>query len=157
MTGTTKDGYAKTITKAQLEQQRKEMLKICARSDIIITTALTFDKKAPLLITHEMIKHIRPGTVIIDMAVESGGNVEGSKTGKTINISDVMIIGHKNLAGTIPQHASQMYANNIFHMVDYFWDKYSKIFSLDLTDEILQSCLLTYGGKIVNAKLQKNN
>ena len=151
----TKDGYAKALTSEQLAKQRQEMTKVCARSDIIITTAQVFGKRAPILITKEMIQQMQPGTVIIDMAVASGGNVEGSVLGEDVVINKVKIIGHDNLAGTIALHASQMYANNVYHLVEHFWDKEKVMFNVEDEDEIMQGCLLTLNGAIIHPKLKK--
>lgn len=151
----TKDGYAKALTQEQLAKQRQEMAKVCARSDIIITTAQVFGKKAPILITQDMIKQMQPGTVIIDMAVSNGGNVEGSVAGKEVIINQVKIIGHDNLAGTIALHASQMYSNNVYHLVEHFWNKEQAIFGVESNDEIMKGCLLTLNGQIVHPQLKK--
>ncbi len=151
----TKDGYAKALTTEQLDKQRQEMARVCARSDIIITTAQVFGKKAPILITHEMIQQMQPGTVVIDMAVGSGGNVEGSVAGEEVVINKVKIVGHANLAGTIALHASQMYANNVYHLVEHFWDKEKAIFKIEDEDEIMKGCLLTLNGAIVHPQLKK--
>jgi NAD(P) transhydrogenase subunit alpha len=150
----TKDGYAKSLTSEQLAKQRQEMAKVCARSDIIITTAQVFGKKAPVLITYDMLKQMQPGTVIIDMAVSNGGNVEGSIAGKEVIINQVKIIGHDNLAGTIALHASQMYSNNVYNLVEYFWNKEQAIFSVESEDEIMKGCLLTLHGQIIHPQLK---
>ena len=139
----TKDGYAKALTEQQIAKQREEMTKVCARSDVIITTAQVFGKKAPILITQDMIKQMQPGTIVVDMAVGSGGNVEGSKADQEVIVNQVKIIGHDNLPGTVALHASQMYANNIYHLIEHFWDKTTNAFNLDYNDEILKGCLLT--------------
>jgi len=151
--GQTKDGYAKQLTDAQLEMQRNEMAKVCARSDIVITTAQLVGRKAPLIVTDEMIKDMHPGAVIVDMAVESGGNVEGSKLNETVTQHGVNIIGLGNLPGRVAIHASQMYASNLYHLINHFWDKEEKKFTLTLEDELLKSCIITHNNKIQNERV----
>ena len=150
----TKDGYAKALTNEQLEKQRQEMNKVCARSDIIITTAQVFGRKAPILITEDMLQNMQAGTIIIDMAVASGGNVAGSVAGQDVVVNKVKIIGQPNLAGTLALHASQMYANNILHLVEHFFVKEQDVLQTDPLDEIMQGCLLTKNGAIINPQLK---
>jgi NAD(P) transhydrogenase subunit alpha len=147
-TGETKDGYAKALTQEQLDKQRDVMAKHCAQSDVVITTAQVFGKKAPLIITTDMVKGMKPGSLLIDMAVETGGNVEGSKLGEEVEIGGVKIIGMENLPGDVSVHASQMYSNNLGNLLGEFWDDESKSFKLDLEDEIIQGCLVTHQGSI---------
>ena len=142
-TQSTKDGYAKALTPEQIEKQRQGMAKVCANSDIIITTAQVFGGKAPLIVTDDMIKGMKTGSIIVDMAVESGGNVEGSQLDKEIEIHGVKVIGYGNLASRIPLHASQMYSANISNMLETYWDEENKVLKLDLEDEIIKGCLLT--------------
>ena len=153
-TGQTKDGYAKALTDEQLAKQRQEVTKVCARSDLIITTAQVFGKRAPLLITKDMIKQMQPGTVIVDMAVASGGNVDGSVNGQEVIIGGVKIIGNSNLPGTIALHASQMYSNNIYHLIEHFWDKETSVFKDNQEDEIMRGCLLTSNNQIIHPQLK---
>ncbi len=154
-TGQTKDGYAKALTEQQLEIQRAEMARHCQQADVVITTAQVFGRKAPRIITGEMIKGMRPGSLIIDMAVESGGNVEGSEPGREVDINGVRIIGYTNLAGKVPKHASQMYSTNIGNLVEELWDKEAKRLVLDPENEILQGCLITRDGEICNKAIKE--
>jgi NAD(P) transhydrogenase subunit alpha len=154
-TGQTKDGYAKALTPEQIEKQRQGMAKVCANSDIVITTAQVFGRKAPIIITKDMIAQMKPGSVIVDMAVESGGNVEGSKVDEEITINGVLIIGLGNLPGRVAVHASQMYSSNLTNLIETFWDKEAKIFKLNLENEIIQGCLITHQGGIVHATAKK--
>jgi NAD(P) transhydrogenase subunit alpha len=147
-TGETKNGYAKALTEEQLNKQREVMTRHCAQADVVISTAQVFGKKAPVIITKEMVAGMKPGSLIVDLAVESGGNVEGSQLGKEVEINGVRIIGLENLPGHVPVHATQMYANNLFALIGHFWDKESKSFKLDLDDEILKGCLVTHRGEI---------
>lgn len=147
-TGQTKDGYAKALTEEQLAKQREGMAKICSQSDIVITTAQVFGRKAPLIITADMVKGMKPGSVIIDMAVESGGNVEGSKPGEIVDKNGVKIVGLENLPGQVPVHSSQMYSSNLYNLLNHFWDKEQKVLNLDLQDEIIRGCLITHNGEL---------
>ena len=153
-TGETKDGYAKELSENQLEKQREVMAKHCAQSDVVITTAQIFGKKAPIIITSDMVKGMKPGSLIVDLAVETGGNVEGSVLGKEVEVNGVMIIGLENLPGYVAVHASQMYSSNLGHLIGEFWDDENKIFRLDLENEIIKSCLVTYQGNIVSEILK---
>jgi NAD(P) transhydrogenase subunit alpha len=156
-TGETKDGYAKALTEEQLTRQREVMAKHCAQSDVVITTAQVFGKKAPLIVTNDMIKEMKPGSLIVDLAVESGGNVEGSQLGKEIEVNGVRIIGLENLPGHVAVHASQMYASNMVNLLTEFWDDESKSFRLDLEDEIIKGCLVTHQGEIYSEMMKNFN
>jgi NAD(P) transhydrogenase subunit alpha len=153
-TGETKDGYAKALTEEQLEQQRQVMAKHCAQSDVVITTAQVFGKKAPIIITSDMVKQMKPGSLIVDLAVETGGNVEGSKTDEEVDIGGVRIIGLENLPGRVAVHASQMYSSNLGNLIGEFWDDENKTFNLDLEDEIIQGCLVTHQGEIFSESMK---
>jgi len=152
-TGQTKDGYAKALTDEQIQKQRAAMNKTCGDSDVVITTAQVFGRKAPVLVTSEMLDAMKPGSVVMDMAVESGGNVEGVKYNEVVDRQGVKIIGIANLPGRAPLHASQVYAANLVNLIEEFWDKKEKVFNLKLDDDIIQGCLVTHGGKVVNEKL----
>lgn len=153
-TGQTKDGYARALTDEQLKIQRDAMAKHCALADIVITTAQVFGRKAPVIVTREMIEGMRSGSVIVDLAAETGGNVEGSKPGETIEINGVHVIGAENLPGHVAIHASQMYSSNVFNLLSHFWDKEKKELILDLEDEIIKGCLVTHGGEIFSEALK---
>ena len=152
-TGQTKDGYAKALTDEQIQKQRDAMKKTCGDSDVVITTAQVFGRKAPILVTAEMLDAMKPGSVVIDMAVETGGNVDGVKYDEVVDRKGVKIVGIANLPGRAPLHASQVYSANLTSLVEEFWDKKEKTFVLKLDDEIIKGCLVTHGGKIVNEKL----
>ncbi len=154
-TGQTKDGYAKSLTPEQLELQRQGMAKVCANSDVVITTAQVFGRKAPVILTTDMIKQMKPGSLVIDMAVESGGNVECSRINEDAIINGVTTIGVSNFPTQAAYHASQMYSNNLYNFVDEFWHNDKNEFILDFDDEIIQGCLITHNGKIVNSKLSE--
>ncbi len=152
-TGQTKEGYAKALTEEQIQKQREAMRKTCSESDVVISAAQVFGRKAPILVTTEMLNAMKPGSVVVDLAVETGGNVEGVVYDKVIDRNGVKIIGIANLPGRAPLHASQVYSANLVALVEEFWDKKEKTFVLKLDDEIIKGCLVTHGGKIVNEKL----
>ncbi len=149
-TGQTEQGYAKALTEAQLKKQREALKQYCAQADIVITTAQVFGRKAPVIVTKDMITAMKPGSVVVDLAVETGGNVEGAVLGKTVEKNGVKIIGMANMPARVALHASQMYSNNLTNFIDEFWNKEKKRFELKLEDDIIKSCLLTHSGKIVH-------
>jgi H+-translocating NAD(P) transhydrogenase subunit alpha len=152
-TGQTKEGYAKALTEEQIQKQRDAMKKTCGDSDVVISAAQVFGRKAPILVTVEMLDAMKPGSVVVDLAVETGGNVEGVAYDKVIDRNGVKIVGLANLPGRVPLHASQVYAANLAALVEEFWDKKEKTFVLRPDDEIMKACLVTHGGRIVNEKL----
>jgi H+-translocating NAD(P) transhydrogenase subunit alpha len=155
-TGQTKDGYAKALTPEQLEKQRQGMAKVCAQSDVVVTTAQLFGRKAPVVLSRDIVAQMKPGSIIVDMAVESGGNVEGSKLNEEVMTENgVRIIGLGNLPGRVAVHASQMYSANLHNLIEEYWNAESKTFTLNLEDEIIKGCLVTHGGKIVHPMLTK--
>ncbi len=147
-TGQTKDGYAKALTEAQLKKQREAMQKFCALADVVITTAQVFGRRAPILVTAEMLAAMSPGSVVVDGAVESGGNVAGAVAGRITERNGVKIVALPNLPGRVPIHASQMLSNNLTALIETFWDAETKRFGLRLEDEIIQGCLVTHAGAI---------
>lgn len=148
-TGQTDQGYAKALTPEQIEMQQQGMAKICAQSDIVITTAKLFGRKAPTLVTKTMIDGMKPGSVIVDLAAAGGGNVEGTVLNEeAITDNGVIIVGDGCLEGQAAYHASQVYASNIANLLEHFWDPESKSLKLDLDDEIMQGCLLTHNGEV---------
>ncbi|MEI8010976.1 MAG: NAD(P) transhydrogenase subunit alpha [Candidatus Omnitrophota bacterium] len=148
-TGQTKDGYAKALTPEQIDKQRAGMAKICAQSDVIITTAQLFGKKAPVIITRDMLNGMRPGSIVIDMAIESGGNVEGSRLNEEVNINGVRVIGPGNLVSRACVNASEMFSANLVNFIEHFWDKEKNTFVLNQEDPLIQGCLITHQGKIL--------
>jgi len=149
-TGQTKDGYAKALTAEQIKLQQDGMAKVCANSDIVITTAQLFGRKAPVIVTKEMIAQMKPGSVVVDMAVESGGNVQGSKADEEVDVNGVKIIGFSNLPGRVAVNASEMYSSNLVNLIETYWNSETKTFNLDLNNEIIKGCLITHGGQLVN-------
>ena len=152
--GQTEQGYAKELTAEQLELQKEGQKKVIAESDIVITTAQLFGRAAPVLVTKDMIEGMRPGSVIVDMAVESGGNVEGSVAGEVVEVNGVKIVGQSNLPGEVANNASQMYSNNLTNLLQEFWNEESGALELDPEDDIVMSCVITRSGTVVNEALQ---
>jgi NAD(P) transhydrogenase subunit alpha len=154
-TGETEQGYAKELTPEQIEMQREGMKKVCASSDIVITTAQVFGRPAPTLVTSEMVSAMSQGSVIVDMAVGTGGNVQGSVPNETIDLNGVKIVGNTNLPGELPYHSSQVYSSNIFNLIDEFWNEEEKQFNLDITDEILSICLVSHEKEYINKTIKE--
>ena len=125
-----------------------------ADSDILITTAQVFGRKPPVLVTRDVVERMRPGAVVVDMAAETGGNVEGSVPGETVDVGGVTVIGDGNWANNVPRDASAMYASNMFNLVEDSWDEEGKTFNLDLEHDILQGCVITHDGQIVNETIK---
>lgn len=146
-------GYARAQDETFYKRQRELLGKVIAESDVVITAAVIPGKKSPVLVTREMVAAMAPGSVIVDLASERGGNCELTRPGEKIADHGVTIIGWYNLASTVPYHASQMYARNVasflLHMV-----KDGKT-QLNLDDEIIRETLLTQGGEIVNARVRE--
>ena len=118
--GQTAQGYAKELTPEQLAKQREVMEQRCAQADLVITTAQVFGRKAPLILTSAVVEKMKPGSIVMDMAVESGGNVEGSRLDEEVIVNGVKVLGYRNLAGRVPRAASAMYSSNLANLVDHF-------------------------------------
>lgn len=153
-TGQTKDGYAKALTEEQLAKQRAALKKVCSESDVVITTAQVFGRRAPIIVTGEMLDAMKPGSVIVDCAIESGGNVEGAEAGKVANRNGVTIVALPNLPGRVPVHASQVLSNNMVALLEEFWDKSAKKLVLKLDDDIIKGCLVTHQGAICHPDIK---
>ena len=152
--GQTEQGYAKELTAEQLEKQREGQKQVIGQSDVLITTAQVFGRPAPRIVGLDMVEGMKPGSVVVDMAVESGGNVEGSKLDEVVEVGGVKIIGQGNLPSEVARNASEMYSNNLFNLVSEFWDEEQKILVLDPEDEIIKSCLITQGGDVINETIK---
>ncbi len=156
-TGQTKDGYAKALTEEQLELQKQGQKKVIAQSDVVITTAQLFGRKAPVIVTRDMIEGMRPGSVVVDMAVESGGNVEGSVLNEIVDINGVSVIGMGNLPSEVCRNASEMYSANLYNLIQEFWDKEGDAgLVLKEDDDIIQGCLITRDGELVNEAIKNH-
>jgi NAD(P) transhydrogenase subunit alpha len=153
-TGQTADGYAKELTPEQVEMQRQAQKDVIADSDVVITTAQVFGRKPPVLVTKDMVEGMAPGSVVVDMAAETGGNVEGSVPDETVVVDGVTIVGTANLANEVAKDASQMYASNLFNLVEDTWDTEAKTFVLDMENDILPGCVITHGGAVVHPTIK---
>lgn len=149
-TGQTDQGYANELSEEQIKLQKELQSEVCARSDIVITTAQLFGKPAPKLVDENTIKKMKPGSVIFDMAVESGGNVEGSVLDEITNIHGIKVIGLSNLPSLVADHASFALSNNFMNFITDFYDKEDKLMKLDLDDEVIKSALLVHDGQVLN-------
>ena len=146
-------GYAKEASPEFLKKQKELIFKHISDADIVITTALVPGKKAPVLVTEEMVKHMRPGSVVLDMAVEFGGNCEISEMGKTVKKHGVTIIGEPNLPSLVPTHSSEMYAKNLLNLLIYI--SKDGVVGLDLENEIVKGALITHNGNVVHQRIKE--
>lgn len=154
-TGQTKDGYAKELTPEQVQKQQEAQAEVIAESDVVITTAQVFGRKPPVLVPRSVVERMQPGSVIVDMAAETGGNVEGSVPDEIVEIGGVTVIGKGNLPNYVCRDASVMYASNLFNLVDDTWDREENTFVLDLENDILPGCVITHDGAVVNDNIKK--
>ena len=145
-------GYAKTMDEAFYRRQGELMAQAVAEANVVITTAAVPGKKAPILITDEMVAAMQPGSVVVDLAAERGGNCELTRPGKTVTAHDVTVVGPLNLPSSAPYHASQMYARNITTFLLHLIDDGS--IHLDTDDQITRETLLTHDGRIVHPQIQ---
>lgn len=147
-------GYATEMSDEYKAAQAALVSSHIAKQDIVITTALIPGRPAPRLITDAQIASMRPGSIIVDLAVESGGNVEGSRVGEIVTVHGVKIIGHKNAAGRLAADASALYSRNLFNLINAFWDKEAKTLAFPADDEIVVGIKLTEGGAVVHERLR---
>lgn len=146
-------GYAKAMDEAFYAKQRELMGATMAESDLVVTTAAVPGKKAPILVTKEMVAGMRAGSVIVDMAAERGGNCELTKPGETTFVNGVKILGPLNIPASLPTHASALYAKNI---TTFFLNMYKKEeLKVDKSDPIVAESILTEGGEVVNARVRE--
>lgn len=150
----TAGGYAKEMSDDYKRQQAELIAETLKKQDIVITTALIPGRPAPRLITAEMVATMKPGSVIVDLAVESGGNCELSRAGEIVTAGGVSIVGHLNMPGRIGVDASALYARNVVNFLTPLFDKDSKAFAPKEDDEIIKACCLTRGGAIVHPQFQ---
>jgi NAD(P) transhydrogenase subunit alpha len=154
-TGQTAQGYAKELTPEQLAKQREVMAERCALSDVVITAAQVFGRKAPRIVTTEMVSKMTPGSVVVDLSVETGGNVECSREDEEVEVGGVKIVGISNMPRRVARTASEMYSSNLGNMIEHFWDKQAGTFGLNLENDLIKGCLLTHGGEIVHPQFKK--
>ena len=146
-------GYAREQTEEFLRRQRELIGKHVAASDVVITTAAIPGRRAPVLVTAEMVREMRPGSVVVDLAAESGGNVEGSRPGETVDAGGVAVFGAQNLPSTMPVHASQLYSKNVTSLLEHLAPEGA--LKLDFEDEITKGTCVTHGGEIVNERVKE--
>ena len=148
--GETAAGYAREMGEEYQRRQAKVIREILEKQDIAICTALIPGKPAPVLITAEMVKGMKPGSVIVDLAVEAGGNCEGSELGRVVKKHGVTIVGHANVPSRIAVDSSALYARNLLNFVTPLIDEETKTLKIDWEDEIIKGALLTRDGKVVH-------
>lgn len=148
----TAGGYAKEMSAEYKAKQAKLVEETIAKQDIVITTALIPGRPAPKLVTEAMVKSMKPGSVIVDLAAENGGNCDLTKPGEIVKVHDVTIIGHRNLANLLATDASALYAKNIYNLLALLINKDSKDLSIDWADDIVKGIALTKGGQIIHEK-----
>jgi H+-translocating NAD(P) transhydrogenase subunit alpha len=147
----TSGGYAKEMSKEYQAKQAALTASHIAKQDIVITTALIPGRPAPRLVTAEMVASMRPGSVLVDLAVERGGNVEGAKAGEIVATANgVKIVGHTNIPGRMAATASQLYAKNLFAFLETMIDKAGKKLAINFDDELVKATCLTRGGAVVH-------
>ena len=145
-------GYGTAQDESFYARQRELLTRVVAESDVVITAAVIPGKKSPVLITADMVKGMAPGSVIVDLAAERGGNCELTKMAETIKVHSVTIIGAINLASTVPYHASQMYARNLMTFLTYMVKDGKP--QLNMQDEISRETMITSGGEIINPRIR---
>ncbi|HYG16738.1 MAG TPA: Re/Si-specific NAD(P)(+) transhydrogenase subunit alpha [Bacteroidia bacterium] len=143
----TEGGYAKEVSEDYLRRQKETILKHISQADLVITTALVMGRKAPVLITEEMVKAMKFGSVIVDMAVEQGGNCELSELDKTVTKHGVKIVGQSNIPALLPQNASDLYAKNIYNLLTHLATKDGMKWEMD--EEITAGTLVTHEGRLL--------
>ena len=146
-------GYARAMDEEFYRRQREVMAQVVAESDVVITTAAVPGRQAPTLITAEMVSHMRPGSIVVDLAAEGGGNCELTRPRETVQVHGVTIMGPVNLPSTIPYHASQLYANNVAAFLGNLFE--AGQLRLNLEDPIIHDTLLTHEGEVRNTQVRE--
>jgi len=150
----TAGGYAKEMSKEYQAKQAALTADHIKKQDVVITTALIPGRPAPRLISLDMVKTMKPGSVLVDLAVERGGNVEGVKNGETVEVDGVKIVGFPNLAGRVAASASGLYARNLLSFIETLVDKSTKALKVNWDDELVKATALTKDGKVVHPNFQ---
>src|SRR6188508_3742222 len=150
----TAGGYAKEMSKEYQAKQAALVAEHIKKQDIVITTALIPGRPAPRLVSAEMVKSMKPGSVLVDLAVERGGNVEGVRSGETVDIDGVKIVGVPNLAGRVAASASSLYARNLFSFIETMVDKSTKALAVNWDDELVKATALTKDGAVIHPNFQ---
>ena len=146
-------GYARAMDEAYYERQRELMTQAVAESDVVVTTAAVPGRRAPVLVSEQMVREMRPGSVIVDLAAETGGNCELTRPGEDVTVCGVQVMGPRNVPSSVPYHASQMYAKNIAAFLKLLVRDGE--FHLDMDDAIVRDTLLTHEGEVVNARVRE--
>jgi H+-translocating NAD(P) transhydrogenase subunit alpha len=150
----TAGGYAKEMSKEYQAKQAALTAEHIKKQDVIITTALIPGRPAPRLVTLEMVRSMRPGSVLVDLAVERGGNVEGVKPGETVEVEGVKILGIPNLAGRVAASASSLYARNLLSFIETMIDKANKTLAVNWDDDLVKATALTKDGAVIHPNFQ---
>jgi NAD(P) transhydrogenase subunit alpha len=153
----TAGGYAKEMSAEYKAKQAALIAETVKKQDIIITTALIPGRPAPVLVTEEMVRSMRPGSVIIDLAVESGGNCPLSKVDEVVNVNGVKVVGYSNYPSRVPVDASNLYAKNLWNFLSPHWDKDGKAFKFNLEDETVTGTCVVRDGQVVHPQLKEGN
>lgn len=153
----TAGGYAKEMSAEYKAKQAALIAETVKKQDIIITTALIPGRPAPVLVTEEMVRSMRPGSVIIDLAVESGGNCPLSKVDQVVDVNGVKVVGYSNYPSRVPVDASNLYAKNLWNFLSPHWDKDGKVFKFNLEDETVTGTCVVRDGQIVHPQLKEGN
>jgi NAD(P) transhydrogenase subunit alpha len=152
----TAGGYAKELSEEDKKEQAEMVARHIAGQDLVITTALIPGRPAPRLVSRAMVESMKPGSVLVDLAVESGGNVEGSKTGKIAKVGGVKIVGHANMPSRLAPATSSLYARNLLNFVSLLIDPDSKQLKIDESDDLIKGTLITRDGQVVHPALTRN-
>jgi NAD(P) transhydrogenase subunit alpha len=150
----TAGGYAKEMSAAYQAKQAALVAEHIKKQDVVITTALIPGRPAPKLVSAEMVKSMKPGSVLVDLAVERGGNVEGARAGEVADVNGVKIVGYTNVAGRLAASASSLYSKNLYNFLDILVDKKTKALAVNWDDEIVKATVLTKDGAVVHPNFQ---
>ncbi|MFP5415536.1 MAG: NAD(P) transhydrogenase subunit alpha [Actinomycetes bacterium] len=142
-------GYARELTADEVSRQRTALAKAVADSDVLITTAAVPGRKAPVIVTRTMVEAMRPGSVVVDMAAEGGGNVEGTVAGKEMAVGGARVVGPVNLPARMPAHTSEMFAKNLLNFTSPMIS--DGVLAIDWSDDVIAGTALTHGGRVVHA------
>ena len=150
----TAGGYAKEMSKEYQAKQAALTAEHVKKQDIVITTALIPGRPAPKLVSADMVKSMKPGSVLVDLAVERGGNVEGARAGEVVDVDGIKIVGYTNVAGRVAQSASSLYARNLFNFIETMVDKPNKALAVNWDDELVKATALTKDGAVIHPNFQ---
>jgi NAD(P) transhydrogenase subunit alpha len=150
----TAGGYAKEMSKEYQAKQAALTAEHIKKQDVVITTALIPGRPAPKLVSAEMVKSMKPGSVLVDLAVERGGNVEGARAGEVVDVDGIKIVGYTNVAGRVAASASSLYARNLFSFIETLVDKANKKLAVNWDDELVKATALTRDGAVIHPNFQ---